>query len=222
MNSEIASLLTVARNDSRGIFEPPPQQHSGWQLLRGWDGGALAWVLVVLLLAAGGGAVWLLRELQLRARSPLDTSVRTPEGAPGEELILWFASMEEDALVSERRVVSQNATTIERAKAALRELVVGPKTAVLRTVPADVKVRDLFIDGRGTAYVDFTEALSRNHPGGPWSENLTIQSTVQTLTANVPDIKRVQILIGGREVDTLAGHVDIRRPIAPTWSTSYR
>jgi len=173
-------------------------------------------------LAAGGGAVWLLLGPPLRARAPLDSSVRTPEGAPGEELILWFASPEEDALVSERRIVSQNATTIERGKAALRELVAGPKTAVLRTLPADAKVRDLFIDSRGTAYVDFTEALSRSHPGGPWSENLTIQSTVQTLTTNVPDIKRVQILIGGREVDTLTGHVDIRRPIAPTWATSYR
>jgi hypothetical protein len=31
--------------------------------------------------------------------------------------------------------------------------------------------------------------------------------------ANLPAIQRVQILIGGKEVDTLAGHVDLRRPL---------
>jgi hypothetical protein len=38
---------------------------------------------------------------------------------------------------------------------------------------------------------------------------------VQTVTANLPPARRVQILIDGKEVDTLAGHVDLRRPLAP-------
>ena len=29
-----------------------------------------------------------------------------------------------------------------------------------------------------------------------------------------PTLQEVQILIGGQEVDTLAGHVDLRRPVA--------
>jgi hypothetical protein len=36
---------------------------------------------------------------------------------------------------------------------------------------------------------------------------------VNAVTANLPAIQRVQILIEGREVDTLAGHVDLRRPL---------
>ena len=42
---------------------------------------------------------------------------------------------------------------------------------------------------------------------------------VNVLTTNLPDIKAVQILIDGKEVDTLAGHVDLRRPLAraPEW-----
>jgi hypothetical protein len=31
----------------------------------------------------------------------------------------------------------------------------------------------------------------------------------------LPSIQRVQILIDGREADTLAGHVDLRRPLTP-------
>jgi hypothetical protein len=33
------------------------------------------------------------------------------------------------------------------------------------------------------------------------------------VTENLPAIRSVQILVDGREVDTLAGHVDLRRPL---------
>ena len=39
-------------------------------------------------------------------------------------------------------------------------------------------------------------------------------SIVNALTVNLPAIQRVQILVDGKEVDTLAGHVDLRHPLA--------
>ena len=38
-------------------------------------------------------------------------------------------------------------------------------------------------------------------------------SIVSVLTVNLPAIKSVQILVNSHEVDTLAGHVDLRRPL---------
>jgi spore germination protein GerM len=80
-----------------------------------------------------------------------------------------------------------------------------------------VHIREVFIDDQGTAYIDFSQELSQGHPGGPWAEMLTLRSIMQTVMTNVPEIKRVQMLIEGREVETLAGHVDIRRPLDTTW-----
>jgi hypothetical protein len=51
------------------------------------------------------------------------------------------------------------------------------------------------------------------HRGGSTQELLTVYSLVNTLTVNLPTIAAVQILIDGREADTLAGHVDLRRPL---------
>jgi hypothetical protein len=34
------------------------------------------------------------------------------------------------------------------------------------------------------------------------------------LTENLPAVTSVQILVDGKEVETLAGHIDLRRPIA--------
>jgi spore germination protein GerM len=169
-----------------------------------------------------GGALWWLLDLPGRSGRATDTAERGGNVTPGEELSIWFASQQEDALVSETRRVPPGATPVDRAKASLQELIAGPKRNALPTVSTEVKIRELFIDDQGTAYIDFSEALSQNHPGGPWAEMLTLRSIMQTLVANVPEIKRVQILIEGREVETLAGHVDIRRPLDITWVMNQR
>ena len=45
------------------------------------------------------------------------------------------------------------------------------------------------------------------------AELFTIYAIVNALTVNLPAVTRVQILIDGKEVDTLAGHVDLRHPL---------
>jgi spore germination protein GerM len=178
---------------------------------------AWGWVLAGMLLVPVGGTLWWLLAGPGRGGPSIDTADQGGNAALGEELSIWFASRQEDALVSERRRVPPSPTPFDRAKASLQELIAGPKSEASRTVSAEVKIRELFIDNQGTAYIDFSEALSQTHPGGPWAEMLTLRSIMQTLVANVPEIKRVQILIEGREVETLAGHMDIRRPLDTTW-----
>ena len=61
--------------------------------------------------------------------------------------------------------------------------------------------------------------MSSGHSGGSLDELFTVYALVNALTASVPEVTAVQILVGGREADTLAGHVDLRQPLAPnlTW-----
>jgi spore germination protein GerM len=184
--------------------------------------GAGGFIFLGILLLLTAGTLWWLLDWPGHNRPSIDPAERGGHTPLGEELTIWFASQQEDALVSERRRVPPSPTPADRAKASLQELIAGPSSDALRTVPGGAKVRELFIDDQGTAYVDFSEALSQAHPGGPWAEMLTLRSIMQTLVANIPEIKRVQILIEGREVETLAGHLDIRRPLAATWITNQR
>jgi hypothetical protein len=71
----------------------------------------------------------------------------------------------------------------------------------------------VFLTSNGEAFVDLSGELQRNHPGGTTNEILTIYALVSALTVNLPAITAVQILIDGKEVQTLAGHLDLRRPI---------
>jgi spore germination protein GerM len=186
------------------------------------EAGVWSWIFVGLLLVLIVGALWWLVGAPGGGRTSIGTAERDGNTAPGEDLSIWFASRQEDALVSERHRVPPCPTPFERAKTSLQELIAGPKGDALRTVSAEVKIREVFIDDQGTAYIDFSEALSQTHPGGPWAEMLTLRSIMQTLVANVPSIKRLQILVEGREVETLAGHLDIRRPLDTTWISDQR
>lgn len=80
-------------------------------------------------------------------------------------------------------------------------------------VPPGVRVRNLYLTGRGEAYLDVSSEIRQGHPGGSLAEALTVFALVNVLTVNMPDIAAVQILIDGQEVDTLAGHIDLRHPL---------
>lgn len=64
----------------------------------------------------------------------------------------------------------------------------------------------------GIVYVNFSEELKKNHPGGSLGELLTIYSVVNTLT-EFPEVRKVQILINGAVLETLAGHIDLTSPL---------
>ena len=72
----------------------------------------------------------------------------------------------------------------------------------------------VYITGKGDAYVDLSGEAVTAHPGGTLGELLTVYTIVDALAVNLPAIQSVQILIDGKEVATLAGHVDLRQPLA--------
>jgi hypothetical protein len=76
------------------------------------------------------------------------------------------------------------------------------------------KLRAVFISETGQAYVDLSKDVSSAHTGGTLDEMLTIYTLVNALTENLPAITAVQLLVDGKEVETLAGHVNLRRPLA--------
>jgi hypothetical protein len=43
----------------------------------------------------------------------------------------------------------------------------------------------------------------------------TVYSLANTLTQNLTEIKRVRFQVGGKDVTTIKGHVDLREPISP-------
>ena len=135
--------------------------------------------------------------------------------APGERKIsatLFFVSQDGMSLAQISREVAYGATPAEQARAIL-EAQISAAPPLVSAIPAETKVRNIFLTDKGDAFVDFSSDLATKHTGGSLDEILTVYTIVDALTANLPAITRVQILIDGKEVDTLAGHVDLRHPL---------
>ena len=71
------------------------------------------------------------------------------------------------------------------------------------------EIRDLYLVDPGLAVIDLNAAFADNHRSGVLVEELSVVSLVQTLSANIPGITRVKILVEGNERETLAGHADL-------------
>ena len=74
----------------------------------------------------------------------------------------------------------------------------------------------MYVLADGTAYVDFSAELKQGMRGGSTEELFAVYSIVNSIAFNTPEIRRVGILIDGQPVDTLNGHLDLRRPIPPS------
>jgi len=99
----------------------------------------------------------------------------------------------------------------------IEELIKGPdQEENIQTIPNETKLINISIEDK-TAYVNFSREIIDNHWGGSSGETMTIGSIVNTLTLNNgTGIERVQILIEGEKVETLAGHIDISIPLEPS------
>jgi len=126
---------------------------------------------------------------------------------------LYFADRDNYYLMSEQRVVSHSGDAVGYARSIAEALIKGPQNSLVRTIAADTELRAIYVIPDGTCYVDLTQAAVKHHPGGCNSELLTIYSVVNSLILNVPEIKRVKLLIDGKEVQTLAGHIDLVFPL---------
>jgi hypothetical protein len=128
------------------------------------------------------------------------------------EVKLYFAHPQVEALLCEKRWIIHVTELNNQASALIQELIKGPKGVGIKTIPSSTQLKRLTVKD-GIATVDFSSELSRDHPGGTTAELLTIYSIVNSLILNFHEIKKVQLLIDGRQVETLVGHINCRYPL---------
>jgi hypothetical protein len=143
----------------------------------------------------------------------------TPAAAPvtaeeARKIQATLFSVSEDGLelVPFSQEIRYGATPAEQARFIVEAQIAPAASNVASAIPRGVTVRGVFIGGRHEAYVDLSLEATRDHTGGSHNEALAVYAIVNAVTVNLPTVTGVQILIDGHEVDTLAGHVDLRQP----------
>ena len=173
---------------------------------------ALAWLLFVALPRWYGG----------RATAAGAAGAAPAAPAPAGRKIkarLFYVADDGSSLTSVERDVPYGEGIAGQAKEIVNAQIAPVAEPLLSAVPPGTKLRALFVTAHGDAYVDLSREIAAAHPGGSLDELLTVYAIVNALTVNLPAVSDVQLLVDGKEVDTLAGHVDLRRPLAKnlTW-----
>ncbi len=176
-------------------------------------------VISAIAFAAIVAGAWLLgsrlpgRSVSNAAPANPAAASTTPAAAAKITATLYFISEDGMWLVGVQREVAFGETVLEQARQIINGQLGGAPDPLASPVPSGTALRTLYVTDRGDAFVDLSVEARTKHTGGALDELFTVYSIVNALTTNLPAVTRVQILIEGKEVDTLAGHVDLRHPL---------
>lgn len=132
--------------------------------------------------------------------------------AETQELTLYFAARDGIHLVAENREAPDCEKGDDCLRTAVEALLSGPEGSLGSVLPSSTTLLAAS-EEEGTAVLDFDRSFVDLHPGGSASELLTVYSLVDTLAVNFPHIRQLRILVEGEEIETIKGHVDLRKPI---------
>jgi hypothetical protein len=136
---------------------------------------------------------------------------------------LYYVSEDGMSLVGVQREVPFGEPIVEQVRRIVEAQVGAAPEPYAAAVPGGTTLRGVYVTERDCgaapesckrdAFIDLSPEARTKHTGGALDEIFTIYAIVDAITVNLPAISRVQILVDGKEVDTLAGHVDLRHPL---------
>ncbi|MCD6517105.1 MAG: GerMN domain-containing protein [Candidatus Aminicenantes bacterium] len=134
-----------------------------------------------------------------------------------KKIVLFFISEDDYLLHKEEREILNGSILENQIERLVKELISGSEEGLLSPFPPETKVRGIYITRDGIVYIDFSPEFQTAHPSGSSAEISSIFSIVNSIAYNFKSIKRVFILVNGTEQETLAGHIDLRRPFLPRY-----
>ena len=144
---------------------------------------------------------------------PPATATAAPVETAHITATLYYGASDGRALVPVRRDVPAATGVVDQGRQILSVQFQDAPRPYLQVVPKGTTLRAFYVTERGDAFVDLSGEVAKAHPGGSLNELMTVYAIVNAITTNLPAVQRVQILVDGKEVDTIAGHVDVRRPL---------
>jgi Sporulation and spore germination len=170
--------------------------------------------LAVLLLAVLGMSLYVWRMRGRAAAEPVIASdtrpVAAPVAGPTERVTLFVAYDDFGVLHAQAAQIPLPSVRQQRAEELLRALLaLYLNKSSPHSLPQGADIRSVYLVDPGLAVIDINAAFADGHRSGVLSEELTVASLIQTLSANLPGILKVKILVEGKERETLAGHADL-------------
>ena len=166
--------------------------------------------MAVLVVAMGIYAGHMRQRARALAPEAEGLPVAAPATGPTETITLYVADDAAGLLRAQAAQIPLPGRRQQRAEELLRALLrIYQQSGAAHPLPPAADVRSIYLIDPGAAVIDLNAAFADQHRSGILTEQLTVNSLVETLAVNVPGIRRVDILVEGKTRETLAGHVDL-------------
>jgi len=173
------------------------------------------WVIIfILLFAAGlaGGFFYFSKKFPSQA-SPLKEPEEKGLSLIDDLLTVRVYYPVEDRLQMEERKVQRKIAQMAVAEAVIGEFLKGPADARVTVIPKDTKILGLYKGEDGILYIDLSDEFRRNFSSDAVAEFLLLKGLFESLISNVQDIIDVKVLVEGREMESLGGHLYLIYPL---------
>jgi hypothetical protein len=128
---------------------------------------------------------------------------------------IYFSDPQERFLMPEKRYVIKENDAAAQAKEIVKAVLEGSKAGLVNTFPAGVVLIDVKVGDAGIAFVNFSKNLIKKYHGGSTAEMATIYSLTNSITQNIPSIKKIKILVEGKELSSIKGHISTQKAFSP-------
>ena len=168
-------------------------------------------MVIVILFAVIIAAVYAISKWKAEEEKELPGIQEVAEET--RSVTLYFAGRDADGLVAETREIPVREGIENETKAVLAALLAGPEDGgAVSAIPAGTRILQVFwVEDTGTLYLDFNRGITTGD--GSTGEYYTISTIIRTIGANFPQAGRLQFLVEGYPVETLAGHYGVSKPL---------
>jgi hypothetical protein len=171
--------------------------------------------LPFVLAAVIAGYLWAETQRRPSRPSEITWSIERSEGARVErELVLLYPTADAD-WHTETRVVRGFESERQEIQFGLEAFLAGPsEMGAILPGRGRLSLDGAYLDGRGGLIIDLKTDTFPLNIGGVNAEYQLIQSFMNMIRSNFPAVSSVTFLLNGQSEETLAGHIDIRRPFS--------
>lgn len=179
----------------------------------------ILWVLVFILLFSSGiagGFIYFSKSFGIKQPTEATPQAEKQEG--DSSFVRVYYPSEGRLIMEERRVKRQESITAI-AGAIIEEFLRGPANTTntgKTDIPMGTKLLGIYSGSDGILYVDLSDEFRRNFQGDVLTEFLLLKGIYESIISNVTGIDDVKVIIEGREIESIGGHLPALYPLKNT------
>ena len=126
---------------------------------------------------------------------------------------IFFMGEDGISMYSENREIPITDDLCTDLRYVIEELIQGPQSSDLASpLPYTTKLFGIFVDNEGRLYVNFSKEFVEDNCKGTACEIAVIKTLIKTTAYNFPQISQLQILVEGKPIKSIGGHLNIEEP----------